>query len=340
LKRVAIREGLQAIPFNQQQRQQLVNLSDSQDDTLFDARLSVMDANSKSIETIGKEEIAKRAAEEKRRQPFTLTPGQTRFDAEGNVIAQVRPKEPTPETRTSLAKNLELAGIDPQSVEGRQIIKDAITKPGVKIDLNKGLDFKIPAGTRLVDRNDPTKGVEPIPGGPKDTLSGENAAKAQMLRTAIKASKGIRGLVCAKDGSLDRVNLFNANFATPGTKGRELRNKMEFGIQAITRGETGAAMPDSEVDNTRERFQPSLFDSVKTANLKLKMFDEFLRGNLKLIDPTGRFNTERFNDELTARGGEVTTPEVTTPQDTGKTTALEDVNKLKQQRQKNIRVDF
>jgi len=208
-----------------------------------------------------------------------------------------------------------LAGIDPLSAEGKKIIKESIVKPGVKIDINKGLDFKVPAGFRAAKNKETGQidGVEPIPGGPKDTLSGENAAKAQMLRTALKAAEGIRGFIFEKDGSLNRTNLFNASLGTPGTKGRELRTKMEFGIQAITRGETGAAMPDSEVDNTRERFQPSVFDSLKTAELKIDMFFDFLNGNLDLIDPTGRLNEdgirtgqlniERFNEELIRRGG-------------------------------------
>lgn len=261
---------------------------------------------------------------------FTLTPGQRRFGPTGREIARVEAAPPAPEARTTLAKNLELAGIDPRSPEGIKIIKESITKPGVKIDLNKGLDFKIPTGFQLLDPNNPTKGVTPIPGGPKDNLTGENAGKAQMLRTAQKAAKGIEKLVFDADGSLNRTNLFNAAFGTPGTDGRELRIKMEFGIQGITRIETGAAMPESEVDNTRERFMPSVFDSIKIAKLKLQMFNEFLGGTLRLLDPTGRFDAARFNEELINRGGQAA-PATTGQAQPEPTTT---------QPQRNIVVDF
>jgi len=132
-------------------------------------------------------------------------------------------------------------------------------------------------------------------------LSSENAAKTAMLQTAKKAFKGARDLIFDKDGSLNRTNLFNAGFNTPFTDGRKLRNRMEFGIQAITRLETGAAMPPEEVENTRQRFMPTLGDTVDIANLKLKMFEEFLNGTLKLIDPSGRFNAERFDAEFQKR---------------------------------------
>ena len=76
---------------------------------------------------------------------------------------------------------------------------------------------------------------------------------------------------------------------------------MEFGIQAITRSETGAAMPPEEVENTRTRFMPLIGDTVEIANTKLAMFEEFLGGTLKLLDPSGRFNAERFDAEFQNR---------------------------------------
>jgi len=232
------------------------------------------------------------------------------FDSEGNIVGQRStltgkvesdPRTPKIPTRTSLIQNLEAVGIDPKSREGKDIIVKSLTKPGVKIDLSEGLNFKLPPGFMLLDKNDPAKGVTPIPGGPKDNLTSENAAKTQMLQTARKASAGIRNLIFDKDGTLNRTNLFNAQFNTPLTDGRKLRNKMEFGIQAITRLETGAAMPENEVENTRTRFMPNFGDTVEIANTKLQMFDDFINGTLKLIDPSGRFNAERFDTELENR---------------------------------------
>lgn len=239
--------------------------------------------------------------------PKDFTPASLEKFNKSGSFADLKPVA-VEEQRTSLAKNLELAGIDPLSAEGKKIIKESIVKPGVKIDLNQGLDFKVPLGFKAVKDPETGKitGLEPVPGGPKDNLSGENAAKAQMLRTAQKAAEGIRKFVFDKEGEVNTGTLFAAAFNIPGTDGRELRNKMEFGIQAITRSETGAAMPAEEVDNTRERFMPSMLDSKRTIELKLQMFDEFLSGTLKLIDPTGRFNADRFNKELKGRGGVAT----------------------------------
>jgi len=240
-----------------------------------------------------------------------LGPEERLVTASGQEVARGLGKA---ETKTALIKNLEAAGIDPGSPEGKKLIKASITKPGVKIDINKGLDFKIPPGFRKVrDANGQVTGVEPIPGGPKDNLTGENAAKAQMLRTAKTAAQGIRDFVFDKDGEIERETLIAASFNVPGTRGRELRTKMEFGIQAITRSETGAAMPAEEVDNTRQRFMPSVFDSKATINLKLQMFDEFISGTLSLIDPTGRFDAERFNSDLRNRGGVPTDPDTGEP---------------------------
>ncbi len=244
--------------------------------------------------------VTTKALEEQQaaKQGFTLGEGQLRFDAQGRPFAAGPPKKAT---KTSLIKNLEAIGIDPNSPEGRDIVVKSLTKPNIKIDLGEGLDFKVPPGFMLLDKNDPTKGVTPIPGGPKDSLTSENAAKAVMLQTAQKGAIGIRKLVFNADGTLDRTNLFNAAFNTPGTEGRKIRNRMEFGIQAITRLETGAAMPKEEVENTRTRFMPTLLDSVEIATLKLQLFDEFLAGTLKLIDPSGRFDAERFDTELQSR---------------------------------------
>lgn len=211
-----------------------------------------------------------------------------------------------PEARTTLAKNLELAGIDPLSPEGKKIIKESIVKPGVKIDINEGLSgFKVPKGF-MFDKDETGKitGVKPIPGSKADRLGAGDAAKVQMIRTAQKAATGIKELIFDKFDKkgagieLNSTNLFNAEFNTPFTDGRKLRIKMEFGIQGITRSETGAAMPPAEVDNTRIRFMPSIFDTAEIARLKVEMFDDFLSGTLQLIDPSGRFNEDRFGNPV------------------------------------------
>lgn len=239
---------------------------------------------------------------------------ETLTDDQGNVTGQRSlltgkvisdPRTPKPATKTTLEKNLDAAGItDP--AERKEIIVKSITKPGVKIDINEGLSgFKVPKGF-MFDKDETGKiiGIKPIPGGKADRLGAGDAAKVQMLRTAQKAAKGIRELIFDKFDKkgvgieLDRMNLFNAEFNTAFSDGRKLRNKMEFGIQGITRFETGAAMPPAEVDNTRIRFTPNIFDTPEIARLKLEMFDDFMSGTLQLIDPSGRFNEDRFGNPV------------------------------------------
>ncbi len=165
-------------------------------------------------------------------------------------------------------------------------------------------EFKIPSGYRLVNPENPGLGLEPIPGSGVDTATPEKAAKQQMMRTAKEAVPIVKELLFNKDGSINRKNIFTMDVplvpgdkGIPWTDGKKLRTAMEFGIQAITRGETGAAMPPSEVDNTRERFQPSIWDNDETIKLKLEMYEKFINGSIHLMDPTGKFSHDRFNNE-------------------------------------------
>jgi len=177
-------------------------------------------------------------------------------------------------------------------------------QPGVQVNVGGEPNFKVPTGFMLKDPQNPKKGVTPIPGGPQDKLSGESAGKAQMLRTAKKQIGLIKKLTFDKDGSPDWVNIANSAAKTPKTEGRKLAAAMEVGIQAITRLETGAAMPPSEVDNTRARFQPSVKDSAEVVKLKLDMFEDFISGALRLLAPDGRFDEQRFNEEFESRLGQ------------------------------------
>ena len=232
------------------------------------------------------------------------------FDPATNAFTELsraprfQPKEATPvkvPDRPTLIREMEAVGITPNSPEGRKIfreLKSKKTKDGGKEDL----PFKVPNGFRLLDPNDANKGVTAIKGGPKDNLAAETAAKLQMLKTAQSSLRGeidpktkkpkesLRSLIFDKDGSLNRTNLFTAGFNIPGTEGRKLRNRMEFAIQAITRAETGAAMPAEEIDNTRTRFMPQVGDSVEIVENKLKRLDEFLVGAIRLIAPPGRLS--------------------------------------------------
>ncbi len=180
---------------------------------------------------------------------------------------------------------------------------------------------KVPSGFRRKDIADPTAGVERIPGIPETP---EKAAKIQQVQTAVETLPQIEGLLFDPDGSPNRTNLFTGSdlsvgipftdtdvgfpIGVPGSEGRELRSLYEVGIQAITRSETGAAMAESELENTRTRFQPNLLDSEETVKRKFEMFKDTLQGSLKLMttgaDGQPRLDEQKFDSELKRRGGQ------------------------------------
>lgn len=199
-------------------------------------------------------------------------------------------------------KALGTYGLDVNATgEQLQNARLASNKAGAPVVNVGGQSYKVPDGFMLKDPQDPNKGITPIPGGPRDNLTTENAAKTQSLKTAADQVPKIRNLIFDEEGGIDRVNLANAAIGTPFTDGRTLDQLYEFGIQAITRGETGAAMPPEELLNTAKRFKPSLADSDEMIEAKVNIFEDFLNGTIKLIDPSGRFNEDRFQSELTKK---------------------------------------
>lgn len=212
------------------------------------------------------------------------------------------------DTRTGDMKEYELArrqGFKGSFVDFQKQIKQAgATNISNTVNGSQSLPFKIPNGFMLKDADDPSKGVTPIPGSNPDKSVAGDAGKIQMLRVAQEAYKNVEKLVFDEDGSLNQTNLAAALVNFPKSDGRTINQKMEVGIQAITRLETGAAMPPEEVKNTRKRFQPTIGDSDKQAKEKLELFKLFINGSLKLIDPSGRFDDERFQEELNKRVGD------------------------------------
>lgn len=173
--------------------------------------------------------------------------------------------------------------------------------------------FSIPSGFMLDETG---KGVVPIPGGPQDRESTQEAGREAMFQTARnamyglddsgeKVSESIFELAFNEDGTMNKRNVGSAQIGgVPWTKGRELGQKMELGIQAMTRSETGAAMPPSEVSNTRKRFQPSVWDSDGLARIKLEMYEDTINGTLQLINGSGvdsQFDELGFEIELQSR---------------------------------------
>lgn len=276
---------------------------DQQDLELERDRLSLT-----ALDNVLKERAAKQAFQRDLQKqalaPATLSPGQQRF-VEGEVVASVPPTPPKPETRTSLEKNASAAGFKRGTPEFQEFIKQAVNKPATTINLNqKG---KPPPGF-MWDPKDPDN-LLPIKGGAKERETPERAAKIANTQEAIRLLKGnpeegipsARDLIFDQNGEVDRTNLINMSLNTPGTEGAQLRIKFEQAMQTLTRNETGAAMPPEEIENTRRRYEPKPTDSKEVLGLKLNALDDVLGRTLKLMDPSGRFETERFQPDTTKK---------------------------------------
>jgi hypothetical protein len=172
-----------------------------------------------------------------------------------------------------------------------------------------GMDYEF-TGTRDLGGNETIYSKTPKPDSP------EKVAKLQMLKTAQSAyygsqnketgefTGGAKSFIYNEDGTPDKRAILLAALPVPLGDGRPIATRMEFGIQAITRGETGAAMPASEVANTRVRFMPSVLDSDEDIALKLQMFEMFINGSVDLLDRNQgeggyhKFNPAKYEKEM------------------------------------------
>lgn len=165
-----------------------------------------------------------------------------------------------------------------------------------------GGDFKVPMGYKRdpIDRG----AVVPIPGGPAATLNPEQAAKAEAIQSGIQSMSMLKELLFEGGdpikGEIDRsvVNLmalpfegFSGDAQTAMVLSKEIR-------EARIRGESGAAVPDTEVVRMAQRFQPRPWDRDITIRAKLIVMDKFLKGTYAKFDPTGIFQLKSSRDAV------------------------------------------
>lgn len=194
-------------------------------------------------------------------------------------------------------------GLTPGTPEWVAAAREMALKPDTTI--NMGLQ-KPDRGYMWRDPNNPAAGEIPIPGGPAEGRTPEQGAKEQMLQVAKDQFPRIEQILFNQDGSINRKALtMSVGGGVPFTQGRSLANAYEVGIQAITRNETGAAMPPEEVNNTRTRFQPGPFDTDELIKIKHQMYKDFIDGGLSLIrmdkGGTPKFDTAAYDAELQRR---------------------------------------
>ena len=162
-------------------------------------------------------------------------------------------------------------------------------------------------------------------------LAGENAGKLAMMDAAAAAIPGLEKILFGGDpmkGEINRGALFGKAAAQltipltdipliPGyaieyydkTKGgTSLAQGYEMGIQGITRTETGAAMPDTELGNTRKRFEPGAGDSdfqIRQKHMAYKLFinnaREYLREGFKDRPSADNINFEKLMSDASSQ---------------------------------------
>ncbi len=204
-----------------------------------------------------------------------------------------------PAKPTSLEQQLAAAGFTPGTPAYQAKMLELLQKPtGSNVTVNTGKPtppYKIPSDYMLADPDDYMKGVVPIPKGPADKRSGETAGKEAMIDTAQHFMSSIDSILFDPDGGINRSALAEkaAGKVLPGAmvpEGSKLANSYEIGIQAITRLETGAAMPPQEVENTRKRFEPSVMDSDDVIRQKYLAYRLFLQNAKRYLDPNAAQN--------------------------------------------------
>lgn len=169
--------------------------------------------------------------------------------------------------------------------------KEALDRAPVTVKADKILQADptkgAPSGHMWVNPQDKTQGLRIIPGYKGEKESPEVTGKIMMMETAKAYIPKVQRLLFDEDGSINWTNVMTSDIplvpgsaSLPRSKGRELAQAQEYGLQAITRSETGAAMPQSEIDNTRNRFQPTIWDSNDAAFSKFLGYKLFVNGYL------------------------------------------------------------
>lgn len=133
-------------------------------------------------------------------------------------------------------------------------------------------------------------------------LPADSAGKKAMLDTAVSQIENLDKLIFSPDGKVNRNVIQDAFFIsidpTPGKSvskwvlknpvAAEVAQGLEYGMQAITRTETGAAMASEEISNTKSRFMPGPTDSDEMVKQKWEAYKYFLKNASEMIDPKVR----------------------------------------------------
>jgi hypothetical protein len=137
----------------------------------------------------------------------------------------------------------------------------------------------LPAGYQWVDFNDTTKGLAPIPGGPAEKMSPDQAGRAQLPESALSAAKTAQSIIYdSNTGKFNRGAVLQMYTNLPGTEGARARANMEDAVANALYLKTGAAATKEEVAKQSSIYLPRPWDSDKTKLDKMQRFNDFVGG--------------------------------------------------------------
>lgn len=136
--------------------------------------------------------------------------------------------------------------------------------------------FKVPSGYRLKDPNNPSLGVDPIPGGPAEEIPGELAARLGMAKSFLERAPALRQRLANGDatGPWDQRMARNGIGETG-----QVYQELQSGVDVLMRLLTGAGMNQTEAEAYAKRYLPGTMDTAETAVQKLDRLTEELRAS-------------------------------------------------------------
>ena len=159
----------------------------------------------------------------------------------------------------------------------------AVTAPGgghgaSAVQVATGGPDKPPEGYQWKDKNDPSKGLQAIGGGPATKLPANEAGYLAMMESSRPGVESAKNYFLGPDfktGALDAAGKAIGQ-ATNSFEISRHRRSISLATEAALRIATGAAAPDTEVARYANFYMPSVYDSKETREQKLNALTRFM----------------------------------------------------------------
>ena len=222
-----------------------------------------------ALEELNKQYEAENLAKAQRRESLIGALPEDR-----RVIASALSEEELPkyvmQTLTPMSEEEKL-GLENKRLQIKKLQKEIenLDKPG---------QGNAPAGYRFTDTGD----LEAIAGGPATKQSAESAGKIALIKQGLSDIESFENQIMDEDGTFNRTKITGLRtYGRPGA--RDEFSKLYNALNARLRLESGAAVPESEVQRAFETFAPSPLDSDATIKSKVTRLKEYFGSAKKEI---------------------------------------------------------